>query len=189
MNLQTAQIEQRFHRGIRPTQYSQLSDQCQLVTNITQNMIQGRPTISMVLDDFDDCLRKFCTTNSVLFPKANVFEENRDYVIFCTWSDSDLGHILPNECLQKNINYGDYLKYWIDGQRIVAVSLCVPLISVRSKWCEKCTEFLLQMFRCARNARIVHRNDGHFFSPPTFYPCIKFCIEFFYLVFFFTVNV
>lgn len=119
----------QFQQYVRPTTYSQLSDNYQHIFGITQALVDSQTPLSMALEDLhrwiEDLQSRF---NFRLMAQTNMYGAD-DMAYICTWSSHDLRDVLRREGKKKIIPYRGYLKYWIDMQKVVKVCVSYKYIS------------------------------------------------------------
>ena len=102
INARTLETESVFHTYVQPVIHQKLNPVCTEITGITQEMVDGQPTLSDTLTMLDEWMRK----ESLLEKGVNI--------CFVTCGDWDLKKGLPVNCDYLGISYPDYLKKWIN---------------------------------------------------------------------------
>ena len=102
INARTLEMESVFHQYVQPIIHQRLDPFCTKLTGITQEMVDGQPTLSDTLTMFDGWMRK----EGLLEKGVNIS--------FVTCGDWDLKTCLPVNCDYLGISYPDYLKKWIN---------------------------------------------------------------------------
>ena len=102
LNVKTLEIESTFHTYVQPTVEPSITAFITDLTGITQDMVKGKPILSMVLDQ----LHHWMMSEGLLDGKVNF--------IFVTCGDWDLKTALSNNCAFLKLEYHDYLKRWIN---------------------------------------------------------------------------
>lgn len=102
VNAQTFKTEAVFHSYVQPTIHPKLNPICTEITGITQEMVNGQPTLPRVLEMLDKWMR-----DEKLLDKGVT-------TCFVTCGDWDLKTCLPIQCKYQKIGYPDYLRRWIN---------------------------------------------------------------------------
>ncbi|ULT97229.1 hypothetical protein L3Y34_005213 [Caenorhabditis briggsae] len=97
----------RFHQYVRPTECPKLSSFCTTLTGIIQEMVDDKPTISNVLENFDEWMKE-----DSRLEKGNF--------AFVTCGDWDLKVALTNEAKFKNLKIPEYFTQWINVKKAYA---------------------------------------------------------------------
>ena len=99
---QTFQIESTFHSYVQPTIHRHINPVCTDITGITQDMVDGQPTLVEVLKLLDKWMRE-----------EGLLEKGVTSC-FATCGDWDLKTGLPSQCHYQNLHYPDYLRKWVN---------------------------------------------------------------------------
>ena len=102
VNAQTLETESVFHTYVRPTAHPILTPFCTQLTGITQDQVDGKPTLSEVLKQFN----LWMESNGLLDPSISFS--------FVTCGDWDLKTMLPGQCKHFNLPIQDYFRKWIN---------------------------------------------------------------------------
>lgn len=102
INSRTLETESTFHTYVQPIIHKQLNPFCTELTGITQEMVDGQPTLPETLTLLDDWMKR----EGLLEKDVNS--------CFVTCGDWDLKKGLPVNCDYLSISYPDYLKRWIN---------------------------------------------------------------------------
>ena len=102
VNAQTFKTEAVFHSYVQPTIHPKLNPVCTEITGITQEMVDGQPTLPRVLEMLDKWMR-----DEKLLDKGVT-------TCFVTCGNWDLNTCLPIQCKYQKIQYPDYLRRWIN---------------------------------------------------------------------------
>ena len=102
VNALTFKTEAVFHSYIQPTIHPKLNPICTEITGITQEMVNGQPTLPRVLEMLDKWMRE-----EKLLDKGVT-------TCFVTCGNWDLNTCLPVQCKYQKMEYPDYLKRWIN---------------------------------------------------------------------------
>ena len=106
VNAKTLTTESVFHTYVQPTAHSILTPFCTELTGITQDKVDGQPTLAEALRKFHSWLE----SNGLLNPGVSF--------CFVTCGDWDLKKMLPGQCKYLNIPIQDYFCRWINIQLI-----------------------------------------------------------------------
>ena len=108
----TKQIVDSFHRYVRPTENTTLSNFCKGLTGIDQALVDDAEPIDTVLHELDEWLR-----SKDLVSGAGA---THDFGKFAFATDGwDLDHFLDVECRRKGLyKPGAYLDRWVDLEKI-----------------------------------------------------------------------
>lgn len=106
VNAQTFKAEAVFHSYIQPTIHAKLNSVCTEITGITQEMVDGQPTLPQVLEMLDKWMRE-----EKLLDKGVT-------TCFATCGNWDLNTCLPIQCKYQKLDYPDYLRRWINVKDI-----------------------------------------------------------------------
>ena len=102
VNARTMETESIFHTYVQPVIHEKLNPVCTEITGITQDMVDGQPTLPETLAMLDEWMKK----EGLL--------EKGVHSCFVTCGDWDLKKGLPVNCDYLGIAYPDYLKRWIN---------------------------------------------------------------------------
>ena len=102
VNAKTFETESEFHSYVQPTTHRLLNPICTRITGITQEMVDGQPTLPKVLES----LHSWMLTEGLLDKKVNF--------CFVTCGDWDLKTGLSAQAAYQKFEYPDYLKKWIN---------------------------------------------------------------------------
>ena len=102
VNALTFKTEAIFHTYVQPTIHPKLNPVCTEITGITQEMVNGQPTLPEVLNRLDKWMR-----DEKLLDKGVT-------TCFVTCGNWDLNTCLPVQCTYQKLCYPDYLKRWIN---------------------------------------------------------------------------
>jgi len=99
LNVNTLEIEDVFHRYVRPTRHKKLSPQCLEITKISQDTVNKATPLEQVLEEF----------------YAWIESKKLQKVAVVTCGDWDLKTMLPSEVRLKNLKVPpDYMQCWIN---------------------------------------------------------------------------
>lgn len=101
VNSSTMETEATFHSYVQPTARPTLTPFCTKLTGITQDMVNGQPSLLEVLRMFDEWMTK---------------ENLKDNVNICfvTCGDWDLKTMLPGQCKHLGVDVPPYFKKWVN---------------------------------------------------------------------------
>ena len=101
VNAATMAIEGTFHTYVRPTAHPILTPFCTRLTGITQEMVNGKPSLLEVLNMFDQWM---------------VTEKLKDNtnICFVTCGDWDLKTMLPIQCKHLEVDVPLYFRKWMN---------------------------------------------------------------------------
>ena len=102
VNAASMQTESVFHTYVLPMAHPNLTPFCTSLTGITQDMLEGQPTLPDILRNFHSWLE----TNGLLHPSVSF--------AFVTCGDWDLKTMLPSQCKHFNIPIPNYFRRWIN---------------------------------------------------------------------------
>lgn len=102
INARTMATESTFHTYVQPVIHEKLNPVCTELTGITQDMVDGQPTLPETLALLDEWMKK----EGLLEKGVNS--------CFVTCGDWDLKKGLPVNCDYLGMDYPDYLKRWIN---------------------------------------------------------------------------
>lgn len=106
VNAQTMKTESIFHTYVQPTAHPVLTPFCTELTGITQDMVDGQPTLEETLKSF----HKWMGDNGLLDPNVRS--------CFVTCGDWDLKTMLPSQCKHFKLHIPDYFRKWVNIKRI-----------------------------------------------------------------------
>ena len=106
VNAATLETESVFHSYVGPTANPVLTPFCTGLTGITQDMVEGKPTLKMVLTQLESWLEE----NNLLDPSV--------HFCFVTCGDWYLKTMLPGQCKYFQIERPSYLCSWINIKRV-----------------------------------------------------------------------
>ncbi|XP_076756267.1 26S proteasome non-ATPase regulatory subunit 6 [Xylocopa sonorina] len=102
LSTQTWQVENVFHKYIKPKVHPQLTTFCTQLTGIVQDMVDNEPHFPEVFATFCDWLEEH-----------NYFKEGNDCA-FVTCGDWDLKSMLPEQCKRDNVPLPKEFQKWIN---------------------------------------------------------------------------
>ena len=102
INAKTMKEESHFHSYVTPTANPVLTPFCTELTGITQDMVNGKPTLQTVLQNFD----RWMQGEGLLNPGVNI--------CFVTCGDWDLKTMLPQQCSAFKLHHPHYMKKWMN---------------------------------------------------------------------------
>ena len=106
LDARTLERVAEFRSLVKPTQRPQVSAFCTELTSITQDQVDGAPTLTVVLKNFCIWL-------------ANVLDsEDTSTVLPVTCGEPDLASMLPRECARKRLRVPGVLSRWCNIKRI-----------------------------------------------------------------------
>lgn len=105
VNATTMETEAIFHTYVQPTAHPRLTPFCTKLTGITQEMVNGKPSLLQVLDMFDKWM-----TSENLIKDVNI--------CFVTCGDWDLKTALPDQCNYLKIDVPLYFKKWVNIKKV-----------------------------------------------------------------------
>ncbi|XP_053549368.1 ERI1 exoribonuclease 3 isoform X1 [Bombina bombina] len=111
LNGRTMEIESTFHTYVQPVVHPQLTPFCTELTGIIQDMVDGQPTLSQVLERVDEWMAK----EGLLDPSVKS--------IFVTCGDWDLKLMLPGQCEYLGLQVADYFKQWINLKKAYSFAI------------------------------------------------------------------
>ena len=106
VNSKTMEAESIFHSYVRPTAIPILTKFCTDLTGITQEMVDGQPTLEEVLKEFD----KWMLCNGLLERGVNI--------CFVTCGDWDLRTMLPCQCKHFKLSVPHYFRRWVNIKHV-----------------------------------------------------------------------
>lgn len=106
VNGKTMEVESIFHSYVRPTAIPILTTFCTDLTGITQEMVDGQPTLEEVLKEFD----RWMLSNGLLEPSVNS--------CFVTCGDWDLKTMLPSQCKYFKLSIPNYFRRWVNIKHV-----------------------------------------------------------------------
>ena len=101
VNSSTTEIEATFHSYVQPTAHPTLTPFCTKLTGITQDMVNGQPSLLEVLSMFDQWMTR------------ENLKDNVD-VCFVTCGDWDLKTMLPGQCEHLKVDVPPYFRKWVN---------------------------------------------------------------------------
>jgi inhibitor of KinA sporulation pathway (predicted exonuclease) len=102
VNSRTLQTESEFHTYVQPTAYPRIDPFITELCGITQDKVDGKPELPVVLVQFDAWM------------KSEGLLKEGVKSCFVTCGDWDLKTALPTNCDYLKLGYPDYLKRWIN---------------------------------------------------------------------------
>ncbi|MEE6495306.1 hypothetical protein FKM82_002005 [Ascaphus truei] len=111
LNGRTMEIESTFHTYVQPVVHPQLTPFCTELTGIIQDMVDGQPTLSQVMERVDEWMAK----EGLLDPSVKS--------IFVTCGDWDLKLMLPGQCEYLGLQVADYFKQWINLKKAYSFAI------------------------------------------------------------------
>ena len=106
VNAKTLTTESVFHTYVQPTAHPILTPFCTELTGITQDKVDGQPTLAEVLQK----LHSWLESNGLLNPGVSF--------CFVTCGDWDLKTMLPSQCKYFNIPIQNYFQRWINIKHV-----------------------------------------------------------------------
>lgn len=101
------QVEDKFHKYIRPVERPELTSFCTELTEITQEMVDMAQPFPQVWTQFIEWLEYHKLVN-------NQLNNDVDNFAFVTCGNWDLGVMLPDQCSRNGITLPQYMKRWIN---------------------------------------------------------------------------
>ena len=101
VNASTMETEATFHSYVQPTAHPILTPFCTQLTGITQDMVNGQPSLLEVLSMFDQWMTR-----------ENL--KDNENVCFVTCGDWDLKTMLPGQCKHLKVDVPPYFKKWVN---------------------------------------------------------------------------
>ena len=101
VNATTMETEATFHAYVQPTAHPILTPFCTQLTGITQEMVNGKPSLMEVLNVFD----QWMITENL---------KNNAKICFVTCGDWDLKTMLPGQCEYLKVDVPTYFKKWVN---------------------------------------------------------------------------
>ena len=123
VNATTMETEATFHTYVQPTAHPTLTPFCTRLTGITQEMVNGKPSLLEVLNMFDQWM-----TTENLKDNANI--------CFVTCGDWDLKTMLPGQCEYLERPVPPYFKKWMNIKKAfsnITGSKAVSMVSMLQK--------------------------------------------------------
>ena len=117
VNATTMETEAIFHSYVQPTAHPILTPFCTQLTGITQEMVDGKPTLLQVLNMFD----QWMTTENL---KDNV------NICFVTCGDWDLKTMLPGQCKHLGVDVPVYFNKWVNIKKAFSSIMNCKAISM-----------------------------------------------------------
>ena len=102
VNADSFETESVFHTYVQPVIHPKINPICTEITGITQDMVNGQPTLEEALQLLDSWMKK-----------EGLLEKGKSFC-FVTCGDWDLKLGLPINCDYLKILYPSYLKRWIN---------------------------------------------------------------------------
>lgn len=109
INAKTFEVEDEFHRYVRPTINPILSPFCTQLTGIIQEMVDDSDRFYQVVNKFEDWLQQ----NKLIDEKQNPLVR----FTFITCGDWDLKKILPLQCRLVGYEIPKYMTHWINVKK------------------------------------------------------------------------
>ena len=106
VNARTLKTEAVFHTYVQPTAHPQLTPFCTELTGITQDKVEGQPTLAETLENF----HAWYKDNGLLDPSVSSS--------FVTCGDWDLKIMLPQQCRHFNLLRRPYFHQWVNIKRV-----------------------------------------------------------------------
>ena len=106
-----------FRKFLRPVENPELSQYCKRLTGIKQHEVDNGVLLEEALDKFHAWLELIEAREDV---KLN-FESSSRNAALVSWSNSDFGRYLKEECERKNISRKRYFLEWVDAQELYKV--------------------------------------------------------------------
>ena len=119
VNATTMETEAIFHSYVQPTAHPKLTPFCTKLTGITQEMVDGKPSLLQVLNMFD----QWMTTENL---RGDV------NICFVTCGDWDLKTMLPGQCKHLEIDVPSYFNKWVNIKKIFSNITSTKAISMVS---------------------------------------------------------
>ena len=101
VNALTMETEAIFHTYVQPSEHPTLTPFCTKLTGITQEMVDGKPSLQEVLSMFDQWMTK-----------ENL--KDNPSICFVTCGDWDLKTMLPGQCEHLKVTVPPYFKRWVN---------------------------------------------------------------------------
>lgn len=136
LNLSTGDSQREFHQYVKPTHCPRLTMSCINKTKISQNNVDRAQILEEVLEDFKHWLDDVLFSKDVAIPVTQRLSANLNYLAFGTWSHIDIATNLRRESAFKQIKLAEYLKYYVDVQKLVLVRVELNIDHLLSKLCE-----------------------------------------------------
>ncbi|KAM8930241.1 ERI1 exoribonuclease 3 [Pelodytes ibericus] len=111
LNGRTMEIESTFHTYVQPVVHPQLTQFCKELTGINQEMVDGQPMLSQVMERVNEWMAK----EGLLDPSVKS--------IFVTCGDWDLKLMLPGQCEYLGLQVPDYYKQWINLKKAYSFAI------------------------------------------------------------------
>lgn len=114
-------IIERFQQFVKPTRH-RLSTEFKEQFGFTEAQLEDEPTLDEALVRFEKWFNRNAASNMLSQQKEDPCGWNkRTNVFLCTWSAHDLRDVLPREAKEKKMQYPEFMKKWMDMQRLVKV--------------------------------------------------------------------
>ncbi|XP_035699288.1 ERI1 exoribonuclease 3-like [Branchiostoma floridae] len=130
----TFETEATFHTYVTPDVHPQLTPFCTELTGIIQDMVDGQPSLTQTLKDFDTWM----VEQGLLTPGVSS--------VFVTCGDWDLRKMLPSQCSYLNIPVPSHFKQWINIKKSYS--------QVTGHWGKS-------MMMMLRNLKLEHQGRHH----------------------------
>ena len=117
MNSSTMETEATFHSYVQPTAHPTLTPFCTELTGVTQDMVNGQPSLLEVLSMFDQWM-----TRENVKDNANV--------CFVTCGDWDLKTMLPGQCEYLKVDVPPYFKKWVNIKEAFTRITSIKVVSM-----------------------------------------------------------
>ncbi|XP_070562485.1 ERI1 exoribonuclease 3-like isoform X2 [Ptychodera flava] len=134
INGKTFETETEFHTYVQPTANPRLTPFCTELTGITQDKVDGKPTLQETMKIFEKWMEE------------QGFLDGRCSFVFVTCGDWDLKTMLPGQCSHFRIHLPQYFKTWINIKR--------PFSSA-------CGRSKLGMMGMLRELKLTHHGRHH----------------------------
>lgn len=119
LNLQTGEIEDKFHEYVRPTEIPILSKYCSSLTGISQMDVLTADSLRVVLHKFSKWINQLAFEKDLVLISRRYRRQN---AVIATWTNYDLGTFMKRECERKFIRRPRYFNRWIDVRVLFMVS-------------------------------------------------------------------
>lgn len=106
VNARTLNTEAVFHTYVQPTTHPQLTAFCTELTGITQDKVEGQPTLEETLESFH------------AWYKDNGLLDSSVSSCFVTCGDWDLKIMLPQQCRHFGLSRRPYFHQWVNIKRV-----------------------------------------------------------------------
>ncbi|XP_062518592.1 ERI1 exoribonuclease 3-like [Corticium candelabrum] len=105
-NARTFATEDVFHTYVTPTVHPRLSAFCTKLTGITQDKVDGQPTLHETMQRFHEWM----ASHGLLDPSVKS--------CFVTCGDWDLKTMLPSLCTYLKLSIPDYFRKWVNIKKV-----------------------------------------------------------------------